>query len=339
MRRLLTMRLGQAVRSWGRRPRRARHFTFAYDHVLGTSLELLVTAARESAARRAESEALAEIDRLEPVLSGWSSTSELALFLATRDADVPVSAELAEVLQASAQWRERTSGTFDPAVQAIVDRLRSGDIDEAETLARRGTFREPLWLVDRARGTARRLTRRAVTLDAIAKGYIVARAAMQARSVEGVADVLLNVGGDVQHYGEHAATVGVADPAAPAENAPPIAVVRLQNAALATSGGYRRGFLLDGRRVSHITDPRTGRSAEQIASASVIAPDCATADTLSTAFSVMTPAESVALADSLGDIGCLLVEADGSVTTNRSWNDRAVAARHDTTDRGHDHAR
>src|SRR6188508_250467 len=272
MRRLLTMRLGQAMRSWSRRPRRARHFTFAYDHVLGTSLELLVTAACESAARRAESEALAEIDRLEPVLSGWSSTSELALFLATRDTDVPVSAELAEVLQASAQWRERTAGTFDPAVQSIVDRLRSGDADEVETLARRGTDREPLWLVDRASGTARRLTRRAVTLDAIAKGYIVARAAMRARSVEGVADVLLNVGGDVQHFGQHAATVGVADPAAPAENAPPIAVVRLQNAALATSGMYRRGFLLDGRRVSHIIDPRTGQPAERIDSASVIAP-------------------------------------------------------------------
>jgi FAD:protein FMN transferase len=331
MRLLLTMRLGRAMRRWSARPRRARHFTFAYDHVLGTSLELLVTAARQSVARRAESEALAEIDRLEPLLSGWSSTSELALFLATHDADVPVSAELAELLQASAQWRERTAGTFDPAVQSIVDRLRSGDADDAETLARRGALREPLWLVDRASGTARRLTRRAVTLDAIAKGYIVARAAMRARSVEGVADVLLNVGGDVQHFGKHAVAVGVADPAAPAENVPPIAVVRLQNAALATSGGYRRGFLIDGRRVSHIIDPRTGRPAERVASASVIAPDCATADALSTAFCVMTPAESVALADSLGDVGCLLVQLDGSVTTNQSWNDRAVAAHHDTT--------
>ena len=330
MRRLLTMRLGRALRSWSHRPRRARHFNFAYDHVLGTSLELLVTAARESVAQRAESEVLAEIDRLEPLLSGWSSASELAFFLATHDADVPVSAELAEVLHASARWRERTAGTFDPAVQSIVDRLRTGDVDDAEALTR-GALREPLWLVDRASGTARRLTRRAVTLDAIAKGYVVARAAARARSVEGVTDVLLNVGGDVQHFGEHAVTVGVADPAAPAENVPPIAVVRLQNAALATSGGYRRGFVLDGRRVSHIVDPRTGRPAERIASASVIAPDCATADALSTAFSVMSPTESVELADSLGDVGCLLVDTDGSVTTNRSWNDRAIVAHPDTT--------
>ena len=327
MRRLLTTRLERAMRSWRRSTRSERHFHFAYEHVLGTSLELRVTAVRECAAQRAEAETLAEIDRLALVLSGWSSTSELALWLATHDADVPVSAELAEVLHASARWREQTRGAFDPAAQAILDRLRGGDTDDAFVHAPGAALRKPLWLVDRGARTARRLTRRAVTLDAIAKGYIVARAALRARAVEGVVDVLLNVGGDVQHYGEHAVVGGVADPIAAAENAPPIAVVRLRNAALATSGGYRRGFLLDGRRVSHIVDPRTARPAEQIVSASVIAPECTTADALSTAFSVMSARESVAIADSLGDVGCLLVEADGRITTNKSWDDRAVTAR------------
>ena len=327
MRRLLTMRLGHVMHGWRRRPARARHFAFAYEHVLGTSLELQVVASRESAARRAESMALAEIDRLSPILSGWTSTSELALWLATFDADVPVSAELAEVLHLSAHWRERTGGAFDPAAQSVVERLRDGRADDVEQRAPS----EPLWRVERAVGTARRLTRHAISLDAIAKGYIVARAAARARTVEGVADVLLNVGGDVQHFGERAASVGVADPFAPAENAPPIAVVRLQNAALATSGGYRRSFMVNGRRVSHIVDPRAGQPAERIASASVLAPDCATADALSTAFSVMSPLESVALADSLNDVGCLLVEQDGTVTTNAIWNDRAAAAHHDPT--------
>ncbi len=314
------------MRRLQRRSARARHFAFAYEHVLGTSLELKIVAARESVARRAESMVLAEIDRLAPILSGWTSTSELALWLATCDADVPVSAELAEVLQLSTSWRERTGGAFDPAVQSVVERLRDG----GDGLDLRAPA-EPLWRVERDGATARRLTRHAISLDAIAKGYIVARAAARARAVEGVGDVLLNVGGDVQHFGGRAASVGVADPFAPAENAPPIALVRLQNAALATSGGYRRGFLVNGRRVSHIVDPRTGQPAERIVSASVLAPDCATADALSTAFSVMSPHESVALADSLDDVGCLLVEQDGTVMTNDFWNDRAAAARHAMT--------
>jgi FAD:protein FMN transferase len=328
MRRLLITRLEEALRSLAPRARHGRHFLFGYEHVLGTSLELQVVAARESVARRAESAVLAEIDRLSPLLSGWTSTSELSLWLATFDADVPVSAELAEVLHASAAWRALTGGAFDPAVQTLVERMRAGGSADVE----RRAPDEPLWRVDLAGATARRLTRDAISLDAIAKGYIVASAAARARSVEGVLDVLLNVGGDIQHLGEHSVVAGVADPLAPAENAPPIAGVRLQNAALATSGGYRRRFQLNGRLVSHIVDPRNGRPAERIVSSSVLARDCATADALSTAFSVMPPRESVELADSLGDVGCFLVEQDGTITTNGFWDDRAISA-HDDTNR------
>ena len=108
------------------------------------------------------------------------------------------------------------------------------------------------------------------------------------------------------------------------ENGPAIGAVRMQNAALATSGGYRRGFVTSGRRVSHIVDPRTGLPVDHIASASVFAPDCATADALATAFSVMQPAQSVALADALSNVGCMLVEKDGAITTSSAWMDRAV---------------
>jgi thiamine biosynthesis lipoprotein len=88
--------------------------------------------------------------------------------------------------------------------------------------------------------------------------------------------------------------------------------------------------------VSHIVDPRTGQPTERIASASVFAPDCATADALSTAFSVLTPRESVALADSLPDVGCLLVERDGTITTNATWNARAIAPRHESSEESTD---
>ena len=330
MRQLFDSRFGRTVQRWALRPRRTRIHDFHYEHVLGTSLELRVIAERESAARRAEAAVLAEVDRLEPILSGWSATSELVGWLATHDVDAPVSPELAEVLHASAAWRKLTGGAFDPSAQAVIDRLRgdSSDgtaLDPARALV--GGPLAPLWQVDRAAGTARRLTRHAVSLDSIAKGYIVSRAASLGRRVPGVADVLLNIGGDVQHFGERAAAVAVADPFAPAENAPPIAKVRIHNAALCTSGGYRRGFITNGRRVSHIVDPRTGQPAERIASASVLAPDCATADALSTAFSVMAPQESVTLADSLVNVGCLVVEHDGTVTTNAVWDARAVAPR------------
>jgi thiamine biosynthesis lipoprotein len=264
-------------------------------------------------AQRAEAVVLAEVDRLAEILSGYSATSELSRWLGTFGISVAVSPELADVLEAAEMWRVRTRGAFNPAAASLVQ-LRD----------------EPLWTVNRVRATARRLTRLPVSLDAIAKGYIVDRAAAHANALDGVSHVLVNIGGDLRHHGARALSVGVTDPRAPAENAPPMAVVRIQDAALATSGGYRRGFVLNGRRVSHIIDPRTGQPAERIASASVFAPDCATADALSTAFSVMEPHESVSLADALPGVGCLLVESDGAVTTNSTWNVAAVAPHHET---------
>jgi thiamine biosynthesis lipoprotein len=320
MRRLLNSTIDRATRTmrWRRAARRAQRFVFNYEHVLGTSLELQVMADVERGARQAEAEVLAEVDRLASILSGWSPSSELARWLMT-DTAVPVSPDLANVLEASQTGREHTGGAFDPAAQAIIDALRGGAVGHADTTRLDGR-RGPHWLVNRADGTARRLTRCAISLDAIAKGYIVTRAAARAHAGDGVRSVLLNIGGDLQHFGATPVAVGIADPAAPAENAPPIAVVQIRHAALATSGGYRRGFVTNGRRVSHIVDPRTGRPADRTASASVFAPDCATADALSTAFSVMEPHHSVRLADALPGVGCLIVDHDGVATTNAVWN-------------------
>ncbi|MBV9879679.1 MAG: FAD:protein FMN transferase [Gemmatirosa sp.] len=304
---------GAALRRWRPRP---RCYAFHYERVLGTSLELQVVATHRAAAGRAESAALAEIDRLERVLSGYASASELARWLASGGEPVPVSPELAEVLEAAEAWRRYTGGAFDPvAVSRVV--------------APPG----PRWVVDRGRGvasgltasglTASRLTTLPVSLDALAKGYVVDRAAACARQVDGVTQVLVNVGGDLRHHGSRALTVGVTDPRAPSDNAPPLATVRIRDEALCTSGGYFRAVSSGGRATSHIVDPRTGAPAARVLGASVVAPDCMTADALSTAFSVLSPPESVALADALPGVGCLLVEADGTVTTSAEWRRRS----------------
>ncbi len=310
------------ARSWTGKPR-TKAYAVQYEQVLGTSFELQVVATHVDSARRAERVVLAELDRLERILSGWAATSELSRWQETHGQNEPVSPELAEVLALGEYWRIRTRGAFNPAAVSLVEPLG----DEVPSPAMNDRIRElsePLWTVDRARSVACRRTRLLVSLDALAKGYIVERVAACARAVDGVTQVLVNIGGDLRHHGDHALEVGIADPSAPAENASPIAKVRLCGEALATSGGYRRGFVIAGRTVSHILDPRTGRPADTIISASVIAPNCATADALSTAFSVLTPEESVAMADSLAGVGCLMVQRGGTITTNAAWQARAT---------------
>ena len=72
------------------------------------------------------------------------------------------------------------------------------------------------------------------------------------------------------------------------EGRPLKATIQLKNQALATSGNYRKYYIENGQKFSHIIDPRTGYPAKHnLLSASVIAPDCITADAYATAFMVM----------------------------------------------------
>src|SRR5689334_16012351 len=93
--------------------------TSEFENVLGTSLELKFRAASDQAASRAEKAALAEIQRLDAVLSGYQSSSEFRRWTATQGAAVPVSADLLDVLKLWDAWRERTSGALNPAAESI----------------------------------------------------------------------------------------------------------------------------------------------------------------------------------------------------------------------------
>jgi hypothetical protein len=90
--------------------------------------------------------------------------------------------------------------------------------------------------------------------------------------------------------------VGVADPREPADNAAPLLRFPLREAAVATSAGYARYFDVEGRRYSHLIDPRTLRPVEAGVSATIVAGDCLTANALSTAAAVLGAAEGVSLA-------------------------------------------
>lgn len=292
--------------------------------MLGTSLELQVVAARGGAGREAERAALAEIDRLEAIFSAYLPTSELSRWQATRGEAVAVSPELAGVLAAAEEWRERTANAFNPAVEAVTRLWRESEArgtPPAEALLR-GVAEEaarPLWSVDRAGGRATRLTALPVTLNAIAKGYVIDAACAAAAAVPGVSETLVNLGGDLRHLGQRPLAVGVADPFAGAENAEPIARATIRGEALATSGSYRRGFRVGERWHSHLIDPRTGRPADRAVSVSVIAPTALEADAAATALGVLDPLEAVALADSLPGVACFLVADDGTRAQNSRW--------------------
>jgi thiamine biosynthesis lipoprotein len=98
--------------------------------------------------------------------------------------------------------------------------------------------------------------------------------------------------------------VGLRDPRQPERR---LAVVRLHDRALGTSGGQFQSFRHQGRRYGHILDPRSGWPAEGVLSMTVVAPTAALADALSTAFYVMGPQPSLDYCRLHPEVGLLTV--------------------------------
>jgi FAD:protein FMN transferase len=132
------------------------------------------------------------------------------------------------------------------------------------------------------------LTRRNV--DALGKAFIIDRAAAAVRKTWPSIDaLLLDIGGDIVTWGR-CAEIAVANQDVWYDNAPPIATIDVQNAAVATSGTYARG--------AHLIDPRSGLSQRSAVSATVVAPDAITANALATTLCLIDPQDGRRLVES-----------------------------------------
>ncbi len=133
-----------------------------------------------------------------------------------------------------------------------------------------------------------------INFNSIGKGYALDRAAAlldEAGDDAGLGDYLWHGGGSsVLARGENRNstdacwTIGLRHPFRPEQR---LAEFHLRNRALATAGGATQFFEHEGRHYSHILDPRTGRPATEVLTATVLAPTAAVADGLATAFFVM----------------------------------------------------
>jgi thiamine biosynthesis lipoprotein ApbE len=294
------------------------------ENVMGTSLEIKVQAASDDAGRAAERTILDEIDRQSKILSGYDPASEFSRWARSFAAPTTISPELLEVLSAFDDWRVRTRGALDPAAEAITQVWKAAATEnrlptDPELQRAVAEVRQRHWIVDPQTSTATRTSETPLRLNSFTKSYIVDHAARRALAVPGVSGVLVNAGGDIVVRGAWTETIGVADPVANADNAPPTVKLSIRNAVVATSGGYKRGFEIDGRHYSHVLDPRTGEPSALVLSATVVSPDAVEAGALATAFCVMTPEESEALARTRPGVEYALVLDGGRRVESPGW--------------------
>jgi len=265
-----------------------------------------------------------EIARNARILSSYDPDSEFSHWFQTRGVPTPVSPELFDVLSLFDRWRARSSGALDPAAEAATRLWKTAAGQrripaDAELTAVVRQVRRTHWTLNPAGRTATHITDVPLALNSFTKGFIVERAAGAAMSAGGARAVVVNIGGDLVVRGDWTEPVRVANPISDAENATPLATLAIANRAVATSGGYRRGVDIDGHHYSHIVDPRTARPAGHILSATVTAPDAVTAGALATAFCVLSPQESRAIAAAIPGVEFMLVERDGGRVTSAAW--------------------
>ena len=304
-------------------------FVFNYENVLGTSLEIKIDARNSTEASKADAASRAEIDREAKILSAWDPNSEFSRWVAMIGRPVRVSPELFETLSLFDSWRERTGGALDASAETVVRVWKNAERENrqpsaAELAAAVSQVRQPHWTLDRTAGTATHLDRAPIALNSFAKSYIAGHAADAALAIPGISSVVVNIGGDLVIRGPRAETVDIADPRCDAENCAPLAQVEIQGRSIATSGNYRRGVNIAGGHYSHIVDPRTGRTAENIISSTVAAPNPAAAGAMATAFSVLTPAESQRIADSIPGVDYLIVTSAGEQIASAAWSKLAA---------------
>lgn len=296
---------------------------------MGTSVEFKIWTDREIPARAAMDDALAEIKRLEAMMTTWSDTSEVSkINAAAGDKPVTISNELLDVLEASRKIHDESSGVFDITFYAFKGLWRF-DHDAVNEIPSEDAIKSRLALVDgkkleldRKAKTARLpLKGMAINLGGIAKGYAVDRAAA-VLAKNGFSDVVVQAGGDLLvrgRKGQEPWRVGIRDPRGPDGDF--FAIAPITNAAFSTAGDYERGFVKGGARYHHILDPRTGKPATACRSVTILAPDALTADELDDAIFILGPTEGLKLLDKHPGAGAVIVDKDNQVHVSPTLKD------------------
>ena len=151
-----------------------------------------------------------------------------------------------------------------------------------------------------------------IDLGGIAKGYAVDRA-IGLLAKAGVDSAIVSAGGDSRIIGDRRGTpwmIGIKHPRKKAEY---VARIPLENTAISTSGDYERFYLQGEKRIHHILDPKSGKPATEVQSASIMAAKAVDTDALSTTVFVLGVRQGLELVNSLPEVEAVIIDGQGAL--------------------------
>jgi thiamine biosynthesis lipoprotein len=277
---------------------------------MAVDFEVVLYASDAAKADQALTKAMRRIAELDRRLSDYDLDSELSKLSETSahrgDPSSPapavrVSDDLWHVLSVSQEISLASNGAFDVTIGPLTKLWRRArrwkELPERDALATaRAAVGYQFLELDPASHTARLLKpNMRLDLGGIAKGYAADEAVKTVIGC-GISRVLVRASGDIAAAdpppGQRGWRIGIAslNP-----DDPPTRFVTITNCGISTSGDARQHLVINGRRYSHIIDPRSGEPVRGRSSVTIIAPRATLADALATAASVLGPEHSLSI--------------------------------------------
>ena len=289
---------------------------------MGTFARIVAVAQTHRQAEKAIAAAFEAIEAVDDTMSDYDPDSLLSEV--NRDAyehPVQVDADLFEVLTAAKLYSCASDGAFDVTIGPVVQLWRKANEDgvaptpEALAKAKQAVDYEGL-ILDKDNRTVKFANEGMfIDLGGIAKGYAIDQA-VEALQAAGLKGGMVDIGGDLRCFGVPAGgkphwLVGLKDPQTPQDYNTIIMKLNMDDKAIATSGDYQRFVMIGNEKHSHIINPDTADSAQDVSSVTVIAPTAMAADALATAVTVLGAEDGLLLIESLDDCEAFTLQSEG----------------------------
>lgn len=296
--------------------------------LMGNRFEFTVVVSDKDFGETAIDAAIAEVKRIEELLSTYKDTSETnQVNAAAGISPVKVSEEFLALVNRAIRLGDLTDGAFDITYGSIDKSLWNFDVNmEAlpdPIIAKKSVslISYKNVLINEAVGTIFLKNKgMRIGFGGIGKGYAADKAKYLLQQM-GIKSGIVNAAGDLTTWGTQINgtpwTIGIADPD---QTSRPFSSLNISNMAIATSGNYEKFILIDGVRYSHTIDPKTGLPVTGIKSVSIICPSAELADALATPVTVMGIKVGLNLINQLTNVACLIVTDHDKIYTSKNIN-------------------
>ena len=294
--------------------------------LMGNRFEITVLEPDENRAAWLIDLAIAEISRIESLLSTFLPESETNRINEMAGiTPVEVSGEMIALIQRAQRISELTQGAFDLSYGSIDKRLWNFDLT-MKSLPDAAIARKAVRLINFRNIEVDPLNRTVflkekgmrIGFGGIGKGYAADRA-KEVLVKEGVTSGIVNASGDLTTWGKQENgepwTIGIADPNAASHL---FSYINITDMSVATSGNYEKFVEINGKRYSHTIDPRTGMPVSGIKSVTIISPFAELSDVLATPVMIMGTEIGLDMLNQMKQVAALIIDDSNRLKTTRN---------------------